>query len=220
VLLAPAFTTIKSAGDVTSAAYTIKGVLDTARTYAKANNTYTWVGFFEEDVSSGTPGTAGIGRLVMSIVGSKNGTMTYTLPLTGVVTLAPANLLQVGKVVKIDNLHLKALPTPAFNPPPDTFDTRPPVTSTAAQLDDSNPPSPSLRFQYPLGGPAQYLFAKIIQFNSRGEAVVTNNNYTFAPVSEIGVEPTHGATLPPSVPANLVAIQFTGFAGNVKIYRR
>ncbi len=45
VLLAPAFTTIKSGGDVTSAAYTIKGVLDTARTYAKANNTYTWVGF-------------------------------------------------------------------------------------------------------------------------------------------------------------------------------
>ena len=48
VLLAPAFTTIKSAGDVTSAAYTIKGALDTARTYAKANNTYTWVGFYEE----------------------------------------------------------------------------------------------------------------------------------------------------------------------------
>ena len=50
VLIAPAFTTIKGGTDVTSAAYTIKGVLDTARTYAKANNTYTWVGFFEEDV--------------------------------------------------------------------------------------------------------------------------------------------------------------------------
>src|SRR5678816_3060761 len=43
VLVAPAFTNIKSGGDVTSAAYTVKGVLDTARTYAKANNTYTWV---------------------------------------------------------------------------------------------------------------------------------------------------------------------------------
>ena len=41
VLIAPAFTSLKSAGDVTSAAYTIKGALDTARTYAKANNTYT-----------------------------------------------------------------------------------------------------------------------------------------------------------------------------------
>src|ERR1044071_7014452 len=51
VLIAPAFTTIKGSTDVTSAACTIKGVLDTARTYAKANNTYTWVGFYEEDVS-------------------------------------------------------------------------------------------------------------------------------------------------------------------------
>src|SRR5215469_10231481 len=52
VLIAPAFTNIKGGTDVTSAAYTIKGVLDVARTYAKANNTYTWVGFFEEDVSN------------------------------------------------------------------------------------------------------------------------------------------------------------------------
>ena len=64
VLIAPAFTTIKGGTDVTSAAYTIKGVLDTARTYAKANNTYTWVGFFEEDVSqsSTNPATAGTGQ--------------------------------------------------------------------------------------------------------------------------------------------------------------
>src|SRR5881409_605211 len=73
VLIAPAFTTIKGGTDVTSAANNIKGVLDTARTYAKANNTYTWVGFYEEDVSepSTNPATLGIGRVVMSIVASK-----------------------------------------------------------------------------------------------------------------------------------------------------
>src|SRR6516165_2377868 len=66
VLMAPAFTTIKGGTDVTSAAYTIKGVLDTARTYAQANNTYTWVGFYEEDESqpSTSPATAGTGRVV------------------------------------------------------------------------------------------------------------------------------------------------------------
>src|SRR6266496_3980870 len=80
VLLAPAFTTIKGGTDVTSAAYTIKGVLDTARTYAKANNTYTWVGFFEEDASqsSTNPATAGTGRVVISIVASKDGSEVYT----------------------------------------------------------------------------------------------------------------------------------------------
>src|SRR6266568_5939720 len=79
VLVAPAFTNLKSAGDVTGAAYTIKGVLDQARTYAMANNTYTWVGFFEEDVSTSSTNAAtpGIGRIVMSIVASKDGTMIY-----------------------------------------------------------------------------------------------------------------------------------------------
>jgi prepilin-type N-terminal cleavage/methylation domain-containing protein len=223
VLLAPAFTTIKGGGDVTSAAYTIKGVLDTARTYAKANNTYTWVGFLEENVanpSSPNTDTPAVGRVIMSIVASKDGTMTYTLPLTGVVTLAPANLVQVGKVVKVNNVHLKALPDPTSAPPPENFDTRPPVASTAARIDDTNPPSPSLRFQYPLSGTTQYLFAKIIQFSPRGETVVTNNNYTFATISEIGVEPTHGATVPLVIPANVIAIQFNSFAGDVRIYRR
>ncbi len=81
VLIAPAFTSIKTGNNVTSAAYTIKGVLDQARTYAMANNTYTWVGFYEENGSnpsspiSDAPAT---GRVVISIVASKDGTMMYT----------------------------------------------------------------------------------------------------------------------------------------------
>ncbi|PYV50458.1 MAG: hypothetical protein DMG98_27855 [Acidobacteria bacterium] len=45
VLVAPAFTNRKTADDITNAAYTIKGVCEQARSYAKANHTYTWVGF-------------------------------------------------------------------------------------------------------------------------------------------------------------------------------
>jgi prepilin-type N-terminal cleavage/methylation domain-containing protein len=225
VLIAPAFTTIKSGGDVTSAAYTIKGVLDTARTYAKANNTYTWVGFFEEDVSSPTPGTAGVGRLVMSIIASKDGTMLYTGNLTGSVILdGPPNqtaLVQVGKLVKIDNVHLKTFSTPTQTPPPDNFVTRPAATSTAAQIGDTAPPNPALTFHYPVGNSSpQYTFVKVIQFSSRGEGVITNGNYVLAPISEIGVEPTHGAVVPASTPANIFAVQFNGFAGDVKIYRQ
>src|SRR5439155_26304353 len=79
VLMAPAFTYIRGGTNITSAAYTIKGVLDTARTYANANNTYTWVGFYEEDVSqpSTNPPTLGTGRLIMSIVASNDGTTVY-----------------------------------------------------------------------------------------------------------------------------------------------
>jgi prepilin-type N-terminal cleavage/methylation domain-containing protein len=230
VLIAPAFTTIKGGTDVTSAAYTIKGVLDTARTYAKANNTYTWVGFFEDDVSSSTPGTPGIGRIVMSIVASKDGTMLYTAPLTTVVTLPSASLIQVGKLTKIDNVHLKTFPDPTLTPPPDNFTTRPtpgtaPNDLTARIGNDTTDPAtavapanPLLRFPYPLGG-TQYTFAKIVQFSPRGEGVITNSNYSLARISEIGAEPTHGAVVPSSTPANVVAVQFNAFAGDVRVYR-
>src|SRR5262249_8003790 len=154
-------TTIKTGTDVTSAAYTIKGVLDTARTYAKANNTYTWVGFYEENVSvpSANPATRGIGRIVMSTVASKTGTMLYTGNLSSSLILdaAPndAALIQCARLIKIDNLRLKTFPTPAPNnpPQPDTFDRRPPVSSTAAQIGNATatdsstptaPPNPAL----------------------------------------------------------------------------
>ena len=230
VLIAPAFTYIKGGTDVTSAAYTIKGVLDSARTYAKANNTYIWVGFFEEDVSSATPGTQGIGRIVVSIVASKDGTMLYTTPLTSLVTLPSASLFQVGKLTKIDNMHLKTFSDPT-SIPSDGFNTRPtpgtPPNDLTARIGNDTtdpasavaPANPSLQFTYPLGG-TQYTFAKIVQFSPRGEGVIDNSNYTSKAVSEIGVEPTHGAAVPASIPANVVAIQFTGFGGNVKIYLR
>jgi prepilin-type N-terminal cleavage/methylation domain-containing protein len=51
VLIAPAFTTIKSGTEVTAAIYGVKGLLENARAYAKANHTYVFVGFAEVDSS-------------------------------------------------------------------------------------------------------------------------------------------------------------------------
>jgi type II secretory pathway pseudopilin PulG len=229
VLMAPAFTYIKGGTDVTTAAYTIKGVLDTARTYAKANDTYTWVGFFEENVDnpvSPNSDTPRVGRIVMSIVASKDGTVLYTGNLTSSLILdASPNqtaLIQIGKPTKIDNVHLKGFAAATATPPPDTFDTRPPVSSTAAQIGDTNfPPNPALTFHYPVGtSPGQYAFTKVIQFSPRGECIITNSNYTPARIAEVGILPTHGATVPSPIPANVAAVQINGFAGDVRIYRR
>ncbi|HEY5959928.1 MAG TPA: type II secretion system protein, partial [Polyangiaceae bacterium] len=51
VLIAPAFTTIKSGTEVTTAIYGVKGLLENARACAKANHTYVFVGFAEVDSS-------------------------------------------------------------------------------------------------------------------------------------------------------------------------
>ena len=226
VLVAPAFTSIKTGNNVTSAAYTIKGVLDQARTYAKANNTYTWVGFYEEDVSqsSTNPATAGNGRIVMSIVASNDGTIIYTSSSPG--TIDATRLLQVGKLTKIDNVHLATFTDGSGAG--STFDTRPPVTFNGTQyrIGDTTPlNSTGTLFQYPVGSPApaaQYAFRKGVQFSPGGAAQIINSTTSYSPqtAAEIGLEPTHGNVAPSAVPANVVAIQLTGIGGNAMIYRR
>src|SRR4029078_7867692 len=126
MLIGPAFTAIKSNTDVSSAAYSIKGVLEAARTYAKTNNTYTWIGFYEEDVSqsSTNPPTPGVGRVVMSIVASKNGTNVYGL---GNGAIDPTKLVQIGKLIKIGNVHIPLFAICQTNCRGDTFHTRPAV---------------------------------------------------------------------------------------------
>jgi prepilin-type N-terminal cleavage/methylation domain-containing protein len=245
VLIAPAFTTIKSGGDVTSAAYTIKGVLDTARTYAKANNTYTWVGFYEEDVSqpSSNPATAGTGRLVMSIVASKDGTTAYDPnSLNNPDPINPIKLVQVGKLIKIENVHLPLFA--AGTGIGDTFDARPSPSpasdanySRFGELNVASPTAPLTNSQFPFWypltaasqGQAQYYFIKTLQFSPRGESRI-NSTYDIRRVVEVGLLPTHGSATPVPVSGggtsnvvfsgNVAAVQINGFAGNVRIYRR
>jgi prepilin-type N-terminal cleavage/methylation domain-containing protein len=231
VLIAPAFTSIKTGNDVTSAAYTIKGVLDQARTYAMANNTYTWVGFYEENgsnPSSPNSDAPAIGRVVISIVASKDGTIIYD-PSNLAQQDLTTSLLQVGKLSKIDNVHLWTH-TDAPSGTGSTFDTRPNVASTYC-IGSSSPSGSTTPFRYPVGNPApaaQYTFVKVIQFSPRGEARINNstlnangtNVFPLQNAAEIGLEPTHGAATPNPTPSNLVAIQFTGIGGNVTIYRR
>lgn len=230
VLIAPAFTTIKGGTDVTSAAYTIKGVLDTARTYAKANNTYTWVGFFEEDgsISSTNPATQGNGRVVVSIVASKDGTEVYTSvasPASDMDT-AGTRLSQVGKLVKLDSMHLRTFSNCTSNCTGDTFPTRPPVPGGLpdnAKIGDTSPPDSLRYFHYPptgTEGAAQYLFRKMIQFSPRGECRPQNDNYELRAVIEVGFQPIHGTVAPPSDDSKNCAVQLTGFGGNTKIYQR
>lgn len=243
VLVIPAVTNRKSADDLTSAAYTIKGVLETARTYAQANNTYTWIGFYEEDESVSSPAPAGTGRLVMSIVASKDGTNVYGTATSG--TIDPTKLVQVGRLIKIDNVHLPLFAVCTANCTGDTFDTRPAIQldPTAgynysrfgelnAAAPNTAPYTTPFQFQYPVGNPAptpQYTFMKLLQFSPSGESRVNGNTYDVRRIVEIGLLQTHGSATP--VPTggsgstltfsgNVAAVQITGFGSNVKIYRR
>ena len=209
VLVAPAFTSIKSAGDVTSAAYTVKGVLDTARTYAKTNNTYTWVGFAGSIGSNQQQYVTG--QVKVAIVASKDGTNLWSTNNT----LPSASLIQLGKMMTLDNVHIGDTGTPT-NDGTD-FESR-------ANVDSDHRISTSPNTPYPFTV-QQTTFNKWIQFSPRGEALVHGGSFNIVEDTEVGVLPTHGTALAVrqsgnSWLGNVAAVQIKGFAGNTRIYRR
>jgi type II secretory pathway pseudopilin PulG len=235
--IAPAFTSIKGAGDVTSAAYAIKGVLDQARTYAMANNTYAWVGFYEESADATSPTNAlppypGKGRVLLAVVASKDGTTKCEDPnstTSNRIPLTPSLITQIGKLVKIEKIHITdigAPPSPTPSPTPDasSLAARSGVPYTwgspfdyenRINSDDTHIPTNQSLYPFSAQG---YTFYKTVRFNPRGEADI-NASYKLRPVAEIGLKPARGATVDSANP-NVVAIQFSGAGGNVKIYRK
>jgi prepilin-type N-terminal cleavage/methylation domain-containing protein len=211
VLLAPAFTTIKGGGDVTSAAYTIKGVLDTARTYAKANNTYTWAGF------AGSIGSSVTGNVAVSIVASKDGSdLGTSANIVGPRVDITSGVTSVGKVIRLDNAHIGDTGTP---------------TNDGTDFESRA----NVNINYRLGAAgstynSDYYFIeqgtqfdRWIRFSPRGESVVKGGTTQISQYAEVGLLPTHGTSLAAAInPAsgNLAAIQISGFGGNVRIYRR
>jgi hypothetical protein len=180
----------------------------------------------------------------MSLVASKDGTTIYNSASPAAID--PTKLIQVGKLVKIDNLHLPIL-NPGSNTG-DTLDTRPWPSPTPTPANDSRfgeinlsgaaaAPTTNTQFpfQYPVGSPAptaQYTFQKTLQFNPRGESQINSGfgvggvTYAVKPIVEIGLIQTHGTVVPTPTPSagnyigNVAAIQITGYGGTVKIYRR
>ena len=242
--LLPAFTDLRGANDLLTAAYTIKGVLERARTYARVNNTYAWVGFYEENgaIASTNPPTPGNGRLVLSSAASVDGTTIYG---SNPVIIDPTRLIQLGKLIKIDNVHL-----PLFTIGTGTgitFETRPalqlePIAGyNYARFGELNASPPNTApftnaqypFQYPVGNPipaAQYLFVKTLQFGPRGESRINGNNYDVRRVVEIGLLQTHGSLVPAATSGagtssatyqgNTIAIHISGFGSAITLYRR
>ncbi len=242
-LLAPAFTTLRNAGDVTSAAYAIKGALEQARIYAVANGTYTWVGFYEENTSAAAPTNVappypGKGRLLMASIFSTDGTKIFedTDPAA---PLPAARFKQIGKLVRIEGVHVTDVgpppsPAPSPTPSPDKFDGRPrlPYTDGAPfdhynRISSDNPSGTQVsgdqaRFPFSV---QNYTFYKEVRFSPRGEATI-NGTYGLKHTAEIGLVQTHGDTAPTPPPGsntysgNAVAIQFNGIAGQFRIYTR
>ncbi|MEO7933413.1 MAG: hypothetical protein ABIT76_09675 [Chthoniobacterales bacterium] len=231
-LAVPAFNAMRGAGDVTKAAYDISGAIESARSYAIANSTYTWIGFYEEDAgallaTNTKPPYTGKGRVVVAVVYSKDGTTNCqdsNATSTNPIPLTPSLIGQLGRIAKIEKVHMTDVgaPTGGSNV---TLDGRPDLPYTygsANSVDyqnrinsDDTHSTNATKYPFTVQG---YTFWKTIRFNPRGEASI-NSTYSLRPLTEIGLRPTHG-NAPDLATKNVAVIQLTGISGNTKIYRR
>ncbi|MFZ0916298.1 MAG: type II secretion system protein [Candidatus Udaeobacter sp.] len=245
VLGAPAFTTLTRATDVSSDIYGVKGVLDNARAYAKANHTFVFVGFAEVDSSVDpsvspqvTTGDRPYGRVAMAVVAAKDGTSQYEYATTDQGNDWKANyangahLIAVGKLQTYENLHFVPLDFGSWTPTahPDSKMARYQPTGPPYIL--SNALSKSVTpFTWPLGSALdsgyQYLFDRVINFDPTGIARIASstNGDAIAHVIEIDFQPAHGTLFQP-LPADFnqdvgshAVIQLGTTSGAVRVYR-
>jgi prepilin-type N-terminal cleavage/methylation domain-containing protein len=206
---------IKGSRDLANDAYTVQGMLEQARTYAMAENTYTWIGFYEENPAS--PGTAGTGQVVISVVASSNGMNLATA--ANAPLLPSASLMQVSKLTKIVNVHLDAVPTASVTRPALAAVT-PSDTYQLGSGDYPNPTASPWSFLYPLtaatSSAARYTFTQVIQFNPQGDANRVSDNPTT--LMEVGLQPTHGSVITANE-TNFAVLQISGIGGQVITYR-
>jgi prepilin-type N-terminal cleavage/methylation domain-containing protein len=249
VLIAPAFTTIKSGTDVTSAIYGVKGVIENARVYAKANHTYVFVGFAEVDSSVDpavspqvTTGPAPYGRVVLAVVASKDGMRHFHYATSNQGSdwqsnyadptkpeYRGAHLVAVGKLERYENLHF-LVDFPSWTPTEHPNSNMARYQPSSATYTLGNAASATVTpFTWPLGSPLnsdyQYRFDKGIYFDPIGVArIATSTNADeIARLMEIDFQPTHG-TVVPRVPTNQDVgnhslIQIAPTSGAIRIYR-
>ncbi len=228
-LVLPALGPLKGSQDVTTAAYNLAGALETARNYAMSNDTYTWLGIYEQDFSSAsapttaaTPAYPGAGHVTIGIVYSSDGTNLDDTATSSQI-LPTSRLGQVGKLMQIYAVHLKALAAPSapnsdVTATANTLQGRPYQTDLdAASLEptliSSESPDVASRPFTAQG----YTFYKTIRFNPRGEASI-NGTLPYTRIVEFGLQPTHGS-VKDSASSNVVAVQQAGIGGAVNIYR-
>jgi prepilin-type N-terminal cleavage/methylation domain-containing protein len=197
-LAGPAMNALKGANDVNQAAADLSGILEQARAYAMANNTFTYVGFYQ-DKSDGF-------KTKLAVFASQDGTRQLKK------TDGTSNLQQVSRVKILENAKFAKLD--AY---PDDYENakRPTDSAVVEKITDSNKGitlsttgSNSINFDY------------VLRFGPNGLAQADNlqPDQPDSPKGyyEIALKQTRGQT---EMPNNSAVVQVSGLTGSVQVYR-
>ena len=221
-LTAPSLSRLKGVDDVTVSAHNLKDIFDQARTYAMVNNTYVWVGIFEEDASlpSQIPAKSGKGRLVVSIVASRDGTRGYDPAIAQSDishALASSKLVQLGKLQKLENIHI-------FDASARAIGKRPAGVVSAADIVGLASIPQLFTFQYPLTGTVIYTYGLgpspgangIIQFTPSGEAIAGSGSVkALSSILEVAIRE---ARYDNDDVKNVAALNISGITGQTTMF--
>jgi prepilin-type N-terminal cleavage/methylation domain-containing protein len=235
----PAFNAMRGTGDFSAAVYDISGLMEQARSYAMANNTYVLAGVMEcsaSVASTTSPQQIGTGRVAIALIASKTGTRPYQSLLNQALSSGAisgwANIygsgtgafIAITKPATFPNVHIVNLQAQGV---PNTGAMVRPAVNATYNLAVAQSCYSSTPFAWPLGtqlnSTAQYLFNQVIEFSPEGSARIIGSNLDAIPYCiEIGLQPSHGgeAAQPASTTSGqIAAIQIDGMTGSTHIYR-
>jgi len=209
-LAGPAISALRGSGDLAKAAGDIQGLLEQARSYAMANNTYVYAGIAEQDGVNPT-NAVGVGRVAVGIVASKTGMRAYSnTSVPG--ALVSNNINPLGSVKYFDNVHLTNS---------SKVGTGSNMTRATPDVDLGTNTNCVTTFQIPPAGTAKYSFKRVLEFDPQGVARYQTNatldtstkNYLEIPLMSArgNVAMTNSS--------NTAVIQIDGITGAVRLYR-
>lgn len=223
-----AISSVESAGDFSEGINQITGVLNQARAYAMAKNTFVYVGFTEVDATQpvqANPPTAGNGRVVVVAMASRDGSRGFDASNSNPGSSwtsnynAGSDFMLISKPVYVNNLHL------ASQVDASSGNMARPALSSASDLISGSSTQTETPLTFPLGAPlssGQYNFNRVVYFDPQGTPHVqlaTTVSGEIDPYLELDLQPTHGNVIPTSAAANVAAIQVDGMTGSLRVYR-
>lgn len=199
VAAVPAFTTIQQGNRMGNATTVVATLVEQARAYAMAKNTYVFVGFAETDVSQPVTQaqSGGIGRVAAQVFVSADGTES----------LDASNVQPVGKMALFDHLNL-----PSSLPAAGAM-TRPTADYVVG---DGGFPLASSTIQS-----GRFSFSKVIEFDPQGVAHLPSAPRSAGAIQylEVDLQPVQGNAAPAAETKDHAAVQIDGLTGVVSIYR-
>jgi prepilin-type N-terminal cleavage/methylation domain-containing protein len=219
VLLAAILPSIQSmeGESFSSSVSDIATLLEQARAYAMAYNTYVYAGVYEADGSQSAtnyPQNAGIGRVYIGVAESKDGTNGYS---TG--TWVTSNLSGINPLRRFDGVH--TVPVTQVAPVLTKMD----QNTNGGDLDLSKLTAATTFSGTDMGVGASInpvaLFSEVIQFTPSGAANVITSltaTSTVPPYIQIDFITSHG-NIAESTAANCAGLQIDGITGTVSVFR-